>query len=550
MLKFNTVKLTDNKIDQWIKLGQNVLIIGEKGTGKTTCVLEGFKRNKLKYSYFSGSTLDPWIHLLGIPKVKEVDGKERMEFILPVNLDDDIEALFIDEYNRVPPLVANALLELQQFKSINGRKFPKLKLVWGAINPPNDPNSDESDNPNYQVQELDPAQLDRFHVIVEIKNEPDKKYFNTKYGEFKGKILMDWWKDQSKEAKKILSPRRLDYVGDYHAAGGDINDLLPVSANTKKLIEQLGKDPKATFIEGILNNPTEETIKVFFDNEKNLLDYAEQISDTKFWQFYYLLPKEFLLKTFALNTDFRDYALMVILKKSKVTNEHLKNVWSKTYYDALTEFGKITPENELTKDAVDFLIQSKYDSSEYLPTHITEPKKPLKLQTKSSGLTIEQLIQAAPYTAQTGFNNATRQGSIYSFNLPTNSRVHWLKLFNSYSKNFDERMETDKELFLKMISLLIDTIKSFQASTIISNKSWIQEQLVYFTTVSKTYHGGVWGNLIRDQILNISSSADKLAAAGITVSDGVKTSTAKSIDTFKAKIEETRQLLLFMRNKK
>ena len=44
----------------------------------------------------------------------------------------------MDEFSRAHKKVRNAVMELIQFKSINGRKFKNLKIVWAAINPDDD----------------------------------------------------------------------------------------------------------------------------------------------------------------------------------------------------------------------------------------------------------------------------------------------------------------------------------------------------------------------------------------------------------------------------
>lgn len=306
MLKFHVKSPTDSKIDEWIRLNQNVHLFGEKGTGKTSRILEGFDRNKLTYKYFSGATLDPWVHVIGVPKVKEKDGKEFLAFILPPELDDKLEAIFIDEYNRTPAVVRNALLELQQFKSINGRKFPKLRFIWAASNPPKD--EEAGYNEDYDVEEIDPAQLDRFPVIIEVPNTPDRQYFKKKYGAYKANVLIEWWKQQSKESKKILSPRRLDYVGEYHGNGGDISDMLPVSCNIRELVKALSKDEKTAIIESILSNPDENTFEQFVKDEQNVLKYQEQLKEGRFWNFYHLMKPEFFDQLFANDEEFQKFA--------------------------------------------------------------------------------------------------------------------------------------------------------------------------------------------------------------------------------------------------
>ncbi len=326
MLKFNTVKMTDEKMDLWVSLGVNVLLIGEKGVGKTQRILEAFNRNNIKFSYFSGATLDPWIHLIGIPKVKkDANDKDVMDFILPSNLDDDIEAVYVDEFNRCPKLVKNALLELQQFKTINGRKFPNLKMVWAAINPSKDEN--DVDSVAYDVEELDPAQMDRFHVIVELPNKPDIAYFKGKYGEYKAKCLVEWWHAQTNESKKILSPRRLEYIGELFEKGIDIHDLLPVSANATDLIKKLSIDENQLLLNELLANPTESKIKAFLKNKKNWLKYKTDLSNNKYWFGLKHLDAEYLCDEIKTGTeDFKNYAILQALKGEPKYEEALKNI--------------------------------------------------------------------------------------------------------------------------------------------------------------------------------------------------------------------------------
>lgn len=331
MVKFNKCKLNTEILDQWVKTEVNVLLIGEKGVGKSHQIIDTFRRNNLKYAYFSGATLDPWIHLLGIPKAKVMDdGKEKMEFILPENLDDNVEAIFCDEWNRTNKVVRNALLELQQFKSINGRKFPNLKMVWGAVNPPK---GEDEDSADYDVDELDPAQLDRFHIVVELPNEPDIKYFRQKFGDYHGKILVDWWKEQPKDALKILSPRRLDYVGECFKKGLDVKFLLPVSANVKELVKKLSLDEKEELINNLLSNPDEEGMKVFLSDEKNVLKYKKKLKEPRMWNYWKHVKKELLAEEIKTDENFENFAIYQTLLKEQA------------YRDVFVEFAKSNPKS-------------------------------------------------------------------------------------------------------------------------------------------------------------------------------------------------------------
>lgn len=156
---------------------QNVLLIGKHGVGKTAMIKKVFEDAGLilgeSYLYFSASTLDPWTDLIGVPKeIIDEDGDRVLDFVRPKALSKNskIEAIFFDEYNRAPKKIRNAIMELIQFKSINGKKFPNLKVVWAAINP-------ETEEEIYDVEKLDPAQKDRFEIPLPIPYECDSDYF-------------------------------------------------------------------------------------------------------------------------------------------------------------------------------------------------------------------------------------------------------------------------------------------------------------------------------------------------------------------------------------
>lgn len=324
MKNIKTVRLTDNKLDTYINNGLNVLLIGEKGVGKSERIFQAFKRNNLKYVYFSGATIDPFIHLIGVPQSREIENKQVLDFILPKDIDNDMEAIFIDEFNRSPKLVRNALMELIQFKSINGRKFKNLKCIFTAINPPS-----EDEDITYDVDEIDEAQLDRFHIIIKLPNKPDKSYFTKKYGKYRGEILIDWWNEQSENAKKIISPRRLDYVGELFNKGIDISEILPVNSNINNLINELSKTEEELSIEKVLQNPTAKEFENIFSDDSNYMKYKNKINSEKFFDFYRYLNKEYIVDALESNKKFRNY-----IKRSK----------DKIYIELLKEIEESSPE--------------------------------------------------------------------------------------------------------------------------------------------------------------------------------------------------------------
>jgi hypothetical protein len=204
-------------------------------------------------------------------------------------------------------------------------------MVWGAVNPP----ATNEDDVNYDVDELDPAQLDRFHIVVELPNEPDLVFFKSKFGDFHGKVLVDWWKEQPKEALRILSPRRLEYLGDCHKKGLDIKYLLPTSANAKDLIKKLSVDEQTEIVNRLLHSPNHEAMKKFLSIDTNFLKYKAKIRHERFWEFWKYANPEFISDEIESNVRFADYVIFEII----TTKE-------KVYHDAILEISKKDPNND------------------------------------------------------------------------------------------------------------------------------------------------------------------------------------------------------------
>src|SRR5206468_4153795 len=119
------------RLEEYARVGKNVLLEGRRGVGKTSLVLEVARKLGLRLAYFSAPTLDPWADLVGVPVPQ--DG--RLVFLRPAHV-SEAEFLFLDELNRAHPKVQNAILELTLFRSLNGERLERLRTVWAAINPP------------------------------------------------------------------------------------------------------------------------------------------------------------------------------------------------------------------------------------------------------------------------------------------------------------------------------------------------------------------------------------------------------------------------------
>jgi len=198
----NIVKL----LEKAANLKQNVLLSGKHGVGKTAVIKKIFtERYGNNWLYFSASTMDPWVDFVGIPKEVSDEKGHFLELVKPKCLrDNTVRAIFFDEFNRAAKKVKNAVMELMQFKSINGHKFDNLEMIWAAINP-------QDEQETYDVERIDPAQLDRFQVHIDIPYSPEISYFAEKYGKA-GENAVRWWKKLTPENKEMVSPRRLDYA--------------------------------------------------------------------------------------------------------------------------------------------------------------------------------------------------------------------------------------------------------------------------------------------------------------------------------------------------
>lgn len=190
------------KLHVFAKNNLNVLLVGSHGIGKSSIVKSIADELNINFKYYSSSTLDPFADIVGIPAPdKETN---TLNYYRPKDL-EEAEFVFFDELNRAHPRVLNAVLEIIQFKTVNGKKLPKLKMVWAAINPPGD---------NYQVEEMDPALVDRFHCFIKMQAEIDLEYLSTKMRPEVASLIKIWWDTTlSEHQRKIFTPRRAEYVG-------------------------------------------------------------------------------------------------------------------------------------------------------------------------------------------------------------------------------------------------------------------------------------------------------------------------------------------------
>lgn len=281
-------------LKHYLSLNYNVLFIGLHGVGKTAIVKEVFESMGYRWRYYSCPTLDPWVDLVGIPRVVGDGDNAHIKLVKPLFIqNDECDALFLDEFNRAPDKVINAVMELIQFKTINGHPLNNLKVIWAAINP-------EDDDDTYAVNHLDPAQVDRFQVHIKVPYKPDKEYFLGKYPGV-GQTFLDWWDHLPNDIKRKVSPRRLDYAAAAFLNKCRLEDLLPVEANVKALRDSLQTLPFQSQLMSITS--LDEAI-AFLKNVNNATKLLEMVkrgdkaSIDFFTQYGMTMPKE-LVEPFA-----------------------------------------------------------------------------------------------------------------------------------------------------------------------------------------------------------------------------------------------------------
>lgn len=329
--------ISSQKLDAFIKHGQNVLFKGPHGVGKTALVLDAFERNKLNWLYYSTSTMDPWVDMIGVPKEKiNAKGQSYLELVRPEAFaNDTVEAIFLDEFNRSSKKVRNAVMELIQFKSINGKKFKNLKVVWAAINPEDE---DPQKKLRYDVEPLDPAQLDRFHIHLEVPNRPDAAYFTKKFGKGQCTAAIEWWKQQADAIRATISPRRLDYVLNAYNVGLDLRDLLPVSANVSQLSFELENGPIKESLENAFQAKDIESAKDLLKNDKMFTVIVDQIGEMKDEKFQF----------FACLMEPEKISLMLNKPKTMkklLSNNEIMSIHKKTLEDICS----VNPKSTLSK---------------------------------------------------------------------------------------------------------------------------------------------------------------------------------------------------------
>jgi len=303
-----------SKLDKWIEADMNVLLCGEAGVGKTYQILESWIRHGLNFKVFSAATMDPWVDFIGVPKEVVKDGKPVLGLIRPEEwANDTVEALFIDEFNRAPKKVRNAVMELIQFKSINGHKFNNLRFVWAAINP------DDSEDNDYDVEPLDPAQKDRFQVYYEVPYSLNLDFFTERFGGEVTEKTSIWWNNLAASVRKLVSPRRVEYALDaYLNKGVDVEDILPKASGPVLLKKALAEISVDAVLVKFMSENDKAGASEWLSESNNYSKAINSIliNPSRIGFFLETLPDERISALIATNLDVRNFAINMAKNKS------------------------------------------------------------------------------------------------------------------------------------------------------------------------------------------------------------------------------------------
>ncbi len=386
------------KLDLYVNKNFNVLFEGERGVGKTSIIFSTFEKAGMKVKYFSAPTMDPWTDLVGVPTtVTRSDGKEVLRLVPPEDFaDDKYDVIFIDELNRAPKKVMNALMELIQFKTINGKPY-NIKMIWAAINP-------HTEDEDYHVEPLDPAVRDRFQIQIKFPYKADVDFFKKNYGSV-GEIFCNWWTNQPASIQKEISPRRLYDTTGFYLDGGDIEDMINVG-NIAKLKEDLKgasqiltleKDFNANNLSassrGILNKNYTQIVEKYIKGSVNVFQFFLPAID-KEWMAKEFLSKDkvynYLLKTASSKDEERKEIAKNIIGEIVNTNPG-KNPFVRRNFDELKEF--FTNETKAEYENLANLQLSSLFTSNQQEANFVRRIGEYRLMTKSGKITGSDLLE-------------------------------------------------------------------------------------------------------------------------------------------------------------
>lgn len=312
----------NDELVEYAQASYNVLLKGKKGIGKTSIIRMVFNalygKEGVDWVMLNAATLDPYTQLIGIPFKDENNGG-HIEFLTPSYMGQHLKAIFIDEINRAPTMhIQNALLELVQFKSINGKAFPNLKVVWGAFNPV---------GTSLGVDEILEPLVDRFEIKnFELPYKLNDEVLGKKFSFYSA--FKEWWNSLEKTAPELhaeISPRNLDQMMDHYQRFNNVNRLAHTvvvdSVNWEGLKTNILEYEQNFYLTTLLSKSDEE--KYAFFNLENSQKYLPHLLADRalFDALISYVNADFVVNEISKESDVGNK-----LKAKSVRNEYIKDI--------------------------------------------------------------------------------------------------------------------------------------------------------------------------------------------------------------------------------
>lgn len=187
-------------------LDQAIMLIGNKGIGKSQILTEFHKNRGMRVqAFFLGQLSDPG-DVIGLPRKNEKTG--ITEYLPPFwwPVDNEPIALFFDELNKARNEILNAVQDCVLNHTLMGRSLPEGSRVIAAVNW----------GDNYDVNDLDDAMLSRFNIyhfdptVMEWLEHAKKKEVDERIIRFitEKEIYLDGTGKEQEAEEVINSPDR------------------------------------------------------------------------------------------------------------------------------------------------------------------------------------------------------------------------------------------------------------------------------------------------------------------------------------------------------
>ena len=328
---------------------QALMLSGVHGIGKSEFVKEYFESIGYRVEIrFVGQMSDAG-DLIGLPRETTLaDGSTATTFSKPSwwpRDKDELVTLFLDEANRAKPEIHQCLMDVVLNRTLDGDKLPDKCFVISAINP-------TGDDYNYDVNELEPAFLDRFN----------KYDFRPTVDEW-----IDWavTKSVSKYVIGFISKHR-DYLDSPQGAAMKTDTVYPSRRSWKRVSDILIANPNIinnevllkTVIIGIVGIDATSAFSNYVKSAKNDLYAGTIITD---WR--KSIEEKVLdmttMEVVAMNTqihmwlkeNFDDNKLHIGLPKSTLRGyvDNLESYLNTIPMDCMAQFVNIMAEKQNTE---------------------------------------------------------------------------------------------------------------------------------------------------------------------------------------------------------